>query len=35
MQVGLSNAAIRTSGRVCPKFAITVALICDVSDVRF
>jgi hypothetical protein len=31
MQVGLSNAAIRTSGHVCAKFAITVALISDVG----
>lgn len=35
MRMGLSNAAIRTSGHVCAKFAITVALIYDVCDVGF
>lgn len=32
---GLSKAAIRNSGRVCAKFAITVALISDVLDVKY
>jgi len=33
--MGLSNAAIRTTGHVCAKFAVTVALISDVFDVGF
>jgi hypothetical protein len=32
---GRSNTAIRSTGRVCSKFAITVALIFDVFDVGF